>query len=85
MGPVTAQNGQIGVWIMATVDESIARRVMANGGHYEDDPQVQQVVTYFNMHGHKSWALLYEQDVAVDRYAPSPYVRDPEVVWRAEP
>lgn len=69
---------------MATVNEDIARQIIAQDGYYSDDPRVMQVVTYDNAFGGKSWAILYAQDVAVDRYAPSEYVRNPQVIWRAK-
>lgn len=68
---------------MATVSEEIARTIIDNDGYYSDDPRVMQVVKYSNAFGGESWAILYEQDVAIDRYAESPYVRNPKVVWSA--
>lgn len=67
---------------MATVSKELAMRIIANKGKYSDDPLVHQVVRYTNYSGGESWAILYEQDVAWDRYAPTDYVRNPVVVWR---
>lgn len=68
---------------MATVDEALARTVIANKGRYADDPPVLQVMTYTDPVGEKVWALLYEQDVLADWYRSTPYVRAPGVVWAA--
>jgi len=68
---------------MATVDKVIADKIIAQNGYYADDPRVQQVVEYDNAFGGKSWAILYAQDVAIDRYAPSEYVRNPKIIWQA--
>jgi hypothetical protein len=68
---------------MATVSEALARKIIANNGYYQNDPRVVQVVKYQNAWGGESWAILYPPDVAVDRYAESEYVRNPEIVWRA--
>ena len=67
---------------MATVSKELALKIIANNGRYANDPLVHQVVKYRNYHGGESWAILYEQDVLQDRYAPSEYVINPEVVWR---
>ena len=67
---------------MATVSKELALKIIANNGRYMDDPLVHQVVKYRNYHGGESWAILYEQDVLQDRYAPSEYIINPEVVWR---
>lgn len=69
---------------MATVSEEIARIIIDNDGYYSDDPRVMQVVKYDNAFGGKSWAILYAQDVEIDRYAPTEWVRNPQVVWSAE-
>jgi hypothetical protein len=68
---------------MATVDQALAEQIIAADGYYSDDPRVMQVVTYDNAFGGKSWAILYQRDVGIDRYAPSEYVRNPQVIWRA--
>lgn len=70
---------------MATVSESIARQIIENDGYYADDPRVMQVISYDNAFGGKSWAILYAQDVATDRYAPSEYIRNPKVEWTCLP
>ncbi len=66
---------------MASVHEALAREIIANNGHYHDDPVVVQVIKYENAWGGESWAILYEQDVKSNRYTPSEYVINPEVVW----
>jgi hypothetical protein len=68
---------------MATVNKNLADQIIAANGYYSDDPRVMQVVEYDNAFGSKSWAILYAQDVAIDRYAPSEYVRNPKVIWSA--
>lgn len=69
---------------MATVDQATALKIIANYGYYEDDPRVMQVVKYQNAFGGESWAILYQQDVAIDRYAASDYVRNPQILWEAK-
>lgn len=69
---------------VATVNKKIAMEIIANRGRYADDPLVHQVVKYQNAWGGESWAILYEQDCLNNRYAPSEYVRSPEVVWSLE-
>lgn len=70
---------------MATVSKDLAKQIIANNGHYEDDPRVMAVISYDNAFGGKSWAVLYEQDVLSDRYALSMYVRNPKVEWSCLP
>ena len=70
---------------MATVDESLAKQIIAKNGYYADDPRVVAVISYDNFVGVKSWAILYEQDVLTDRYQPSMYVRNPKVEWTCWP
>ena len=69
---------------MATVDKATALKIIANDGYYEDDPRVQQVVKYQNAFGGESWAILYIHDVALNRYAPTEYVRNPQIMWEAK-
>lgn len=69
---------------MATVSKELAEQIIAQDGYYEDDPRVQQVVKYLNAFGGESWAILYARDVAGNRYAPSEYVRSPQIVWKAQ-
>jgi len=69
---------------MSTVSEAIATQIIAQNGHYCDDPRVMQVITYDNAYGGKSWAILYERHVAQNSYAPSHYIRNPKIIWRAQ-
>lgn len=69
---------------MATVSKHIADQIIAGNGYYHDDPQVKQVVCYINMVGEIAYAILYDHDVAADRYAPSPFVQNPKIIWRAK-
>ena len=69
---------------MATVSKAIADQIIASNGYYSDDPRVQQVVRYTNFEGVYAYAILYSQDVRHDRYAPSEFVRNPIVIWRAK-
>tara|TARA_R110000868_G_scaffold5782_1_gene33954 strand:- start:26145 stop:26354 length:210 start_codon:yes stop_codon:yes gene_type:complete len=69
---------------MATVDKDLAMKIIQADGHYADDPRVQQVVKYTNAWGAESYAILYERDVAINRYAPSDYVINPEIIWTAK-
>lgn len=66
---------------MATVSKEMAELMISLKGQYMDDPLVHQVVRYTNHWGAEAWAILYRQDVALNRYAPSPYIINPVVVW----
>lgn len=68
---------------MATVDKATALKIIASDGYYEDDPRVHQVLKYDNAFGGESYAILYEQDVAMDRYAESDFIRNPQILWIA--
>lgn len=68
---------------MATVNQQIAEEIIAKDGYYSDDPRVQQVIKYDNMFGGTSWAILYKEDVASNRYAESASVRNPQILWQA--
>ena len=69
---------------MATISKELAEKIIANDGYYSDDPRVMQVVRYDNFEGLPAYAILYDQDVRADRYRPSPYVNNPEIIWRAK-
>lgn len=69
---------------MATVPKDTADKIIANDGYFAGDPRVRQVIRYTNFEGGTSYAILYAEDVRADRYAPSPYVNNPVVIWRAE-
>ncbi len=69
---------------MATVDKAIALEIIANDGYYGEDPRVQQVVIYQNAFGGESFAILYQRDVDIDRYAETEYVRNPQIMWEAK-
>lgn len=66
---------------MATVGEKIAKEIIAADGYYGDDPRVARVIEYTNMVGAQAWAIEYAHEVG--RYAPSVYVRNPQVRWEA--
>ena len=69
---------------MASVDKSLADKIIALNGYYGDDERVMQVIKYKNNWGGDSYALLYKRDVEVNRYQASDYVINPEIIWRAE-
>ncbi len=68
---------------MSTVGKTLALKIIEQNGYFEDDPRVHQVVKYTNAWGSESYAILYPRDVSADRYAPSAYVINPEVIWSA--
>ena len=66
---------------MATIDnKDFIDRLIANGGHYEDDPPVIEIASYRTPEGkltyHVSWT---EQDRANLRT--SPFVSEIQVIW----
>ena len=68
---------------MATVSKDLAEQIIKQDGYYADDPRVMQVVKYENAWGKEAYAILYARDMAMDRYAASKYVRNPQVIWNA--
>ena len=66
---------------MSTVYKELAEEIIANKGYYENDPRVMQVIKYQNSFGGESWAILYKEDVLMDRYAESEFIQKPEIVW----
>lgn len=62
---------------MATVDKSIADRIVA-GEFPEDD--ARKIVEYDNAFGGVGYGVIFgDQDP--DRYAPSEFVRNPRLYW----
>jgi hypothetical protein len=68
---------------MATVDKRLAEQIIAQNGYYSTDERVKQVIKYQNHWGGECYALLYEIDVAINRYQASDYVINPQVIWSA--
>jgi len=67
---------------VATVTKEIAEKIIANDGYFGDDPRVWQVVRYTNAWGNDAYAILYEQDVMLNRYRKSEFIRNPVVLWK---
>jgi hypothetical protein len=67
---------------MSTVtSKELVDEIIANDGHYMDDPRVQLITEYTNMIGvRECWGLDYDLPT---RYYATEYVRDPKVIWRA--
>lgn len=67
---------------MATIDDkSFIDRLIANNGHYEDDPQILEICSYRTVEGKLTWSVAWSEQ---DRYAlrTSPFVREIEVIWQ---
>ena len=72
---------------MATIDnEEMIRNLIANNGHFEDDPRVYQIVEYTNYNGRLTWGVTWKNESLnrLHRYEiPSEYVIAPKVIWKA--
>lgn len=62
---------------MATVDKSIADRIVA-GEFPEDD--ARKIVEYDNAFRRVSYGVIFGDDDP-DKYAPSEFVRNPRLYW----
>lgn len=62
---------------MATVDKSIADRIVA-GEFPEDD--ARKIVEYDNAFGGVGYGVIFGKDDP-DKYAPSEFVRNPRLYW----
>lgn len=67
---------------MATIDnKKMIDEIIANNGHYYDDPQVYAIFEYTNGWGNTTWALIWHKE-HMSRYAENPpYVNNPKVLW----
>jgi hypothetical protein len=70
---------------MATIDDKdFIDRLIANDGHYDDDPQVLEICSYRTVEGKLTWSVAWTQSDRVNLRT-SPFVRDIEVIWRRGP
>jgi hypothetical protein len=67
---------------MATVGKAIADQIKDGDGYYNTDPRVVRIVEYTNAWGRLAYGLEYKHQLG--KYAPSQYVRDPKVYWKAK-
>ncbi len=67
---------------MATInDKNFIDQLIANDGHYEDDPQILEICSYRTVDGKLTWSVAWsEMDRAALRI--SPFVQDIEVIWK---
>jgi hypothetical protein len=68
---------------MATVEKDIADKLIANNGYFLDDVRVHRIVEYTDIGGKQAYGLEYEYQLG--KYHASPWVRDPKVIWQANP
>jgi len=66
---------------MATVNKSLADKIVANNGYYSDDPRVARIIEYTNFAGQPAYGIEYGHEIG--RYEASEFVRDPKVYWIA--
>lgn len=66
---------------MATVTKQLADEIVDGNGYYSSDPRVMRVIEYDNRWGGISYGIEYQRDLG--RYAPSQFVLNPRVYWRA--
>lgn len=73
---------------MATIDDKVMiDRLIANNGHFEDDPQVHMIIEYTNAYGNITWGVTWsnESPERRTRYLDeSQYVINPKVIWIRE-
>ncbi len=71
---------------MATIDNNqVIHKLIVNNGHFEDDPQVYQIVRYTNVSGRITHGVTWvnESPNRLCRYEiPSEYIIDPKLIWR---
>ena len=72
---------------MATIDnKKMIDDLIANNGHFEDDPRVAQIVEYTNAYGNITWGVTWinEPPASQRRYEiATEWVRNPRVIWRS--
>jgi len=66
---------------MATVSKDLADQLVAQNGHYSDDPRVMRIVEYTNFAGGQAYGIEYANEIG--RYGASEYVINPKVYWEA--
>jgi hypothetical protein len=70
---------------MATVGKEIVNKLVANDGHYADDPRVMRIVEYTNMAGHLAYGIEYARELGRYTSEPdNPYIGNPRVYWKAK-
>jgi hypothetical protein len=66
---------------MATVDKSLADKLVSNNGYYFDDPRIVKIVEYTNaFSGEKAYGIVYPYDDP-DMYRESEFVINPRLYW----
>lgn len=66
---------------MPTINHTIAKKIIAEDGYYEDDPRVYMVLKYQNIFdGDWSYAIAYTLEQAVN-YILAPNCKDPMILW----
>lgn len=67
---------------MATIQAGgVLDVLLANNGHYGDDPPVLKIVKYTDAWGKENFGIVYASDDP-DRYRETPYVNNPETVFK---
>lgn len=62
-------------------DKAIIDELIANDGHYEDDPRVVKIVEYENFEGRTCWGVVYPGEDPNRYERPTAYVQNPRVIW----
>ena len=67
---------------MATINSKpIIKALLENNGHYDDDMQVNEIYTYVNSHGAKTYAIYYNK--LVHGLQATAFVIAPVLLWDA--
>jgi hypothetical protein len=68
---------------MATIDDKqFIDTMIANNGHYEDDPQALEICSYVTPEGKTTYHVAWDT-LAIRALRMSPFVSDIKVLWEA--
>ena len=67
---------------MASIGKDLAEEIIANEGHYFDDPRVAKVLVYTTPEGEEQHAIVYPHEDRM-RYEESPWCLNVRVLWEA--
>ena len=68
---------------MSTISKALAEQLIANNGYYVDDTPATKIITYDNMYGGKSWAVVYPHEDQM-RYEDSPACLNVTTIWTSK-
>ncbi len=73
---------------MSTIDnKELIYNLIANDGHFGEDPRVYMIVEYTNSYGKTTYGVTWINEIKDQRTRylnESFYVRNPKVIWHSE-